>query len=51
MDENEIVQSALRRLPDKVIFDRSFRIKRAIHVSAVNDYLPEEDWTTPEQVI
>lgn len=49
-DEHEVVQEAIRRLPENVQFDRMFRLKRAIQVHINRDVLPQEEWTRPENV-
>ncbi|EPZ31411.1 14 kDa subunit of cytochrome bd ubiquinol oxidase [Rozella allomycis CSF55] len=48
-EDCELVKTALSRLPDKVIFDRSFRIRRAVFVSSNHEKLPPEEWTKPEE--
>lgn len=35
-EENEIVQEALKRLPPKVVYDRMFRMRRAVQVCCVS---------------
>ena len=50
-DEHEVVQEAIRRLPEQAQFDRMFRLKRAIQVHINRDVLPTEEWTRPEKVI
>ena len=47
-DEDQVVQEALGRLPDKEIFDRNFRMRRAIQLNAISETLPRAEWTTAE---
>lgn len=50
MEEYPGVQEALRRLPVQEQFDREFRLKVAIDLSAKHQYLPKDLWTTDETV-
>lgn len=43
--ENPIVQEALRRLPDKESFDRTFRLRRAVQL-----YMNHADLSLNEQI-
>ncbi|KAF2117770.1 ubiquinol-cytochrome C reductase complex 14kD subunit-domain-containing protein [Lophiotrema nucula] len=49
MEENEIVQLALKRLPPKEAYDRVFRLRRAMQLSVSHQLLPKEQWTKPEE--
>ncbi|XP_046383089.1 cytochrome b-c1 complex subunit 7-like [Ischnura elegans] len=49
IDENEDVKEALRRLPQKVVDERNFRIQRALHLSLTKDILPKDQWTKFEE--
>ena len=49
-DEIDIVEEAIRRLPDKEAFDRTFRIRRAMQLQMLNSELPREEWTRIEEV-
>lgn len=51
MKDNEITREALRRLPTEVFMERQFRLTRAINLSSGKSVLPENEWTTTEQVI
>lgn len=33
VEENDVVQEALKRLPPKIAYDRMFRMRRAVQVS------------------
>ena len=48
-EEDDTVQEALRRLTDKEVYDRTFRQRRAMQLSAVQDILPKEQWTTQQE--
>lgn len=48
--DNELTDEALRRLPKEVYQERQFRLARAINYSANKDVLPQDQWTTAEQV-
>lgn len=48
--ENHVIKEALKRLPKEVYQERQFRLARAIGLSANKDVLPENEWTTLEQV-
>lgn len=50
MDELPGVKEALSRLPQAVIDERYFRLKRAMQVSGKYSVLPEGQWTTEDQV-
>ncbi|KYM99293.1 Cytochrome b-c1 complex subunit 7 [Cyphomyrmex costatus] len=44
-----IVKEAIRRLPQKLLDERNFRIVRALHLSACHRVLPKEQWTKFEE--
>lgn len=48
LDETEDVKEALRRLPQKVVDERNYRILRAFQLSIQKDILPKEQWTKYE---
>lgn len=48
LDETEEVQEALRRLPEKLVHERNFRILRAVQLTIQKDILPKEQWTKLE---
>ena len=48
--ENDVVKEALKRLPKDVYQERQFRLARAIGLSGNKDVLPQDQWTTLEQV-
>lgn len=48
-EEPEAVQKALARLTDKEMFDRNFRIRRAVQLNMLHEVLPKELQTTKEQ--
>lgn len=43
-EENEVVYEALKRLTDKEMFDRTFRLRRAVQLSITKEMLPPEEW-------
>lgn len=47
--ENADVKEAIRRLPDKLYDERTFRITRALHLSMTKTILPKEQWTKYEE--
>jgi ubiquinol-cytochrome c reductase subunit 7 len=47
-EENEDVQTALKRLTPKESYDRVFRLRRATQLSLQQKVLPREAWTKPE---
>ncbi|KNE60241.1 hypothetical protein AMAG_05654 [Allomyces macrogynus ATCC 38327] len=49
MEENPVVQEALRRLPAEVLAERTFRHKRAMQLSLCHAELPKEQWTKPSE--
>lgn len=46
--EDEDVKEAVRRLPQKIIDERNFRILRAMQLSIQNRVLPRDQWTRLE---
>lgn len=48
--ETPDVEEAIRRLPQKVVDDRNYRIMRALQYSGLKKYLPREQWTKYEEV-
>lgn len=48
LDETPEVLEALKRLPQKDVDERNYRILRAVQLSIQNDYLPKEQWTKLE---
>ncbi|KIN06688.1 hypothetical protein OIDMADRAFT_17432 [Oidiodendron maius Zn] len=48
-EESEIVQQALKRLPEKESYDRIFRIRRALQLSLQHQLLPKAEQTKPEE--
>jgi len=48
MEEDPDMQEALKRLPQDVIDERNFRIKRALQLSMQHRILPEHMHTTDE---
>lgn len=48
LDEDDNVKEALRRLPQRLIDDRNYRILRAVQLSLKKDILPKEQWTKLE---
>lgn len=49
LHETEDVIEAMRRLPQNVIDERTFRQVRAIQLSAQKTILPKEEWTKYEE--
>ncbi|MED6281726.1 hypothetical protein CHARACLAT_024641 [Characodon lateralis] len=47
--EDADVKEALRRLPENVSNDRTFRIKRALDLSMKQQILPKDQWTKYEE--
>ncbi|KAL2852796.1 cytochrome b-c1 complex subunit 7 [Aspergillus pseudoustus] len=48
-EENDTVQTALKRLPPKEAYDRIFRIRRAFQCSVSHTLLPLEEHTKPSE--
>ncbi|KAL1997888.1 hypothetical protein VTN02DRAFT_502 [Thermoascus thermophilus] len=48
-EENEVVQTAIKRLPPKEAYDRVFRLRRAFQCSLSHTLLPPEEHTKPEE--
>lgn len=49
-EENEIVYEAMKRLTDKEMFDRTFRLRRAVQLNMTKAVLPPEEWISIEKV-
>ena len=49
--ENPDVEEALRRLPEKLMMERNFRMARAVQLSGAKKILPKNEWTKYEEVI
>ena len=49
--ETPDVEEAIRRLPQKIVDDRNYRIMRALQVSGQKKLLPKNEWTKYEDVI
>ncbi|KAF1834976.1 hypothetical protein BDW02DRAFT_647236 [Decorospora gaudefroyi] len=47
-EENDVIQTALKRLSPQEAYDRVFRLRRAMQLSMSHQLLPKEEWTTPE---
>uniref|UniRef100_A0A096M1N6 Cytochrome b-c1 complex subunit 7 n=1 Tax=Poecilia formosa TaxID=48698 RepID=A0A096M1N6_POEFO len=47
--EDSDVKEALRRLPENVYNDRTFRMKRAFDLSMKQQILPKDQWTKYEE--
>lgn len=47
-EDNPDVKEALRRLPEDIRDERSFRIVRAMQLDTTKDILPKEQWTKLE---
>ena len=51
ISENDpVIQEALKRLSDKEMFDRTFRLRRAIQLNLNHDILPKSEHTKTEDV-
>ncbi|WVN90567.1 uncharacterized protein L203_105807 [Cryptococcus depauperatus CBS 7841] len=48
-EENKTMQKALSRLPEKLSYDRVFRLRQGLVQSLLHDELPKAKWTKPEQ--
>ena len=48
--EDEEVKEAVRRLPERLQDDRTFRITRAMQLSLSHQLLPKDQWTTYDEV-
>ncbi|XP_071757693.1 cytochrome b-c1 complex subunit 7 [Centroberyx gerrardi] len=49
--EDSDVKEAVRRLPESLYNDRTFRIKRALDLSMKHQILPKDQWTKYEEDI
>ncbi|KAI5379791.1 hypothetical protein J4E82_001334 [Alternaria postmessia] len=47
-EENDVVQTALKRLRPQEAYDRVFRLRRAFQLSMSHQLLPKEEWTKAE---
>ena len=43
--ETPDVEEALRRLPEKLIMERNYRMARAVQLSGLKKVLPKNEWT------
>jgi ubiquinol-cytochrome c reductase subunit 7 len=50
-EEHDIVYQALKRLTDKEMFDRTFRLRRAVQLNMTKEVLPPEEWIPLEKVL
>ena len=48
--ETPDVEEALRRLPEKLMMERNFRMARAVQLSGAKKILPKNEWTKYEDV-
>ncbi|KAF1940164.1 hypothetical protein EJ02DRAFT_435769 [Clathrospora elynae] len=48
-EENDVVQTALKRLRPQEAYDRVFRLRRAVQLSMSHQLLPKEEWVKPEE--
>ena len=49
-EEHDIVYEAMKRLTDKEMFDRTFRLRRAVQLNMVKETLCAEQWIPIEKV-
>lgn len=49
-DMDPDVQEAVRRLPEKLVIERNYRMLRAIQLNIQKSILPKEQWTKYEEV-
>ena len=42
-EEHDVVYEAMERLTDKEMFDRTFRLRRAVQLNMTKDVLPPAD--------
>ncbi|EPX72076.1 ubiquinol-cytochrome-c reductase complex subunit 6 [Schizosaccharomyces octosporus yFS286] len=49
LEENDVVEKALSRLPEHESFDRVYRIRRAMQLNIENKILPKSEWTKSEE--
>lgn len=50
LHEDDDVKEALRRLPEKLLHERNYRIVRALQLGVTHDILPKDEWTKFEDV-
>ncbi|EAT87714.1 cytochrome b-c1 complex subunit 7 [Parastagonospora nodorum] len=48
-EENDVVQTALKRLQPQDAYNRVFRLRRAMQLSMTHQLLPKEEWTKAEE--
>ncbi|KAL1597454.1 Cytochrome b-c1 complex subunit 7, mitochondrial [Nothophoma quercina] len=48
-EENDVVNTALKRLRPQEAYDRVFRLRRAFQLSMSHQLLPKEEWTKAEE--
>lgn len=41
----------MKRLTDKEMFDRTFRLRRAVQLNLTKEILPSDQWTSVDQVV
>lgn len=49
-EEHDVVYEALKRLTDKEMFDRTFRLRRAVQLNLTKETLPRSEWIRQEDV-
>ncbi|KAI5899980.1 14 kDa subunit of cytochrome bd ubiquinol oxidase [Schizophyllum commune H4-8] len=49
LEENKDMFRAINRLPERELYDRGFRFKRASQASIMHAPLSKEQWTKPEE--
>lgn len=49
-EEHEVVYQAMKRLSDKEMFDRTFRLRRAAQLNMTKETLPRDQWISPDKV-
>ncbi|KAI3640648.1 hypothetical protein MIR68_001526 [Amoeboaphelidium protococcarum] len=49
IEEHDVTQQALKRVPKEVLYGRYQRQKVALHYSLCRKELPESQWVTPQQ--
>jgi ubiquinol-cytochrome c reductase subunit 7 len=42
------MQKAIKRLPERESYDRAFRLRQALNLSAKHHLLPESEWVKPQ---
>ncbi|RKP26193.1 cytochrome b-c1 complex subunit 7 [Syncephalis pseudoplumigaleata] len=51
IEETDVVQEAIRRLPEEEQLARAYRFRRAFQLSLQHTELPKSEWTKPEEDI